>query len=144
MTFNCNHSRFVTNKHVSRVDRCTAKTLTRQLESTHTYATEQLDVSLNEIRGYQDKSTGTNTERNGYRDLMADIQDVTITIVVVHEISRLARSLRDLDRTVSQIVEADAEIHFVRDGLVLEAGRILRWIDSCCRCSVRSLNGKHG
>ena len=97
------------------------QTLTRQLESTHTYATEQLDASLNEIRGYRDKSTGTNTERNGYRDLMADIQDGTITIVV-HEISRLARSLRDLDWTVSRIVEADAEVHFVRDGLVVGSG----------------------
>lgn len=94
------------------------QTLTRQLESTHNYTTEQLDASLNEVRGYRDKSTGTNTERNGYRDLMADIRAGTITIVVVHEISRLARSLRDLDRTVSRIVEADAEVHFVRDGLV--------------------------
>ena len=98
------------------------QTLTRQLESTHTYATEQLDASLDEIRGYRDKSTGTNTERNGYRDLMSDIQDGTITIVVVHEISRLARSLRDLDRTVSRIVEADAEVHFVCDGLVFGSG----------------------
>ena len=98
------------------------QTFIRQLESTHTYATEQLDASLDEIRSYQDKSTGTNTERNGYRDLMADIQDGTITIVVVHEISRLARSLRDLDRTVSRIVKADAEVHFVRDGLIFGSG----------------------
>lgn len=98
------------------------QTIKRQLESTSEYATEQLDTPLDEIRGYRDKSTGTDTERSGYRHLMADIQTNEITAVIVHEISRLARSLRDLDRTVSQIVENGAEVHFVRDGLIFGSG----------------------
>lgn len=98
------------------------QSLTRQLESTSTYATNQLGEPLKTIHGYRDTSTGTDTERSGYRNLMADVETGDISIVVVHEISRLARSLRDLDRTVSRIVEAGAEVHFVRDGLVFGSG----------------------
>lgn len=98
------------------------QTLTRQLESTTTYATEQLDVPLRDVQDYRDTSTGTDTQRTGYRNLMSDIKTGEVTGVVVHEISRLARSLRDLDRTVSRIVEYGGEVHFVRDGLVFGSG----------------------
>ena len=98
------------------------QSLSRQLESTSTYVTDQLGEPLNKLSGYQDISTGTDTKRSGYRDLMSAVQIGDISIVVVHEISRLARSLRDLDRTVSRIVEAGSEVHFVRDGLVFGSG----------------------
>lgn len=94
------------------------QTIERQVESTTRYATEQFDTPLNEIHGYRDTSTGTNTERGGYRDLMAAVEAGEIAAVIVHEISRLARSLRDLDRTVSRITKDGAEVHFVRDGLI--------------------------
>jgi DNA invertase Pin-like site-specific DNA recombinase len=42
---------------------------------------------------------------------------------VVHEISRLARSLQDLERTVSRVTDTGAEIHFVRDGLSFGDGK---------------------
>lgn len=64
--------------------------LSRQLESTSTYVTDQLGEPLNKLSGYQDISTGTDTERSGYRDLMSAVQIGDISIVVVHEISRLA------------------------------------------------------
>lgn len=40
-----------------------------------------------------------------------------IKFVVVHEISRLARSLQDLDRTVDRTTDTGTELHFLRDGL---------------------------
>ena len=43
--------------------------------------------------------------------------------VVVHDISRIARSLQDLERTVSRATEAGAEIHFIRDGLSFGDGK---------------------
>lgn len=97
--------------------------LDRQIESVTTYARDDFGAELSDIEIYRDKSTGTNTERSGYRKLMSDIENCLIDIVVVHEISRLARSLQDLDRTVSRITDAEAEIHFVRDGLSFGDGK---------------------
>lgn len=91
--------------------------LDRQLESTHEYAEEHLDADLADVETYRDKSTGTDTSREGYRDLMDAVEAEEADAVVVHEISRLARSLQDLDRTVDRVTDAGAELHFVRDGL---------------------------
>lgn len=91
--------------------------LDRQLTATSEYAQEDLGAELVEIETYQDKSTGTNTDRSGYRQLMTDVEAGNIDAVVVHDTSRLARSLQDLDRTVERITEADTELHFVRDNL---------------------------
>lgn len=97
--------------------------LDRQLESTSTYAQDDLGASLEEIRTYRDKSTGTNTERDGYRKMMADVEAGELDAVVIHEISRMARSLQDLERTVSRATEVGAEVHFVRDGLSFGDGK---------------------
>lgn len=91
--------------------------LERQLDSTTSYAENELDAELREIEVYRDKSTGTNTARDGYRRLMSDVEADEIDAVVVHETSRLARSLQDLDRTVERVTSNDAELHFVRDNL---------------------------
>ena len=91
--------------------------LNRQLTATSEYAQEELGAELVEMETYQDKSTGTNTDRSGYRQLMADVEAGNIDAVVVHDTSRLARSLQDLDRTVERVTEADTELHFVRDNL---------------------------
>lgn len=96
--------------------------LDRQIDSVREYALDQLGVEPSGLELYRDKDTGTDTNRQRYRDMMADIEDGTVDTVVVHEISRMARSLRDLDRTVSRVVDAGAEVHFVRDGLHFGAG----------------------
>lgn len=93
------------------------QSLQRQVDSVRTYA-EQIGVDVGELELYRDKSSGTNTARKRYREMMDDVEAGKVDRVVVHEISRLARSLRDLDRTVSTIVDAGAEVHFVRDNLV--------------------------
>lgn len=97
--------------------------LDRQLESTTDYAQDDLGADLSEIETYRDKSTGTNTDRSGYRELMDAVEDGDVSAVVVHEISRMARSLQDLERTVSRITDDGAEVHFVRDGLSFGDGK---------------------
>lgn len=95
------------------------QSLDRQLEATNTYAQERLEASLAAIEMYRDKSTGTNTSRSGYRELMADVEDGTVDIVVAKSVSRIARSIRDLDRTAERITDAGAELHIVDEGLVM-------------------------
>jgi len=97
--------------------------LDRQLKSTSDYAQSELGASLSELETYRDKSTGTNTDRTGYRELMDAVESGFIDAVVVHEISRMARSLQDLERTVSRVTDHGAEIHFVRDGLSFGDGK---------------------
>ncbi|WP_042666119.1 recombinase family protein [Haloferax sp. ATB1] len=97
--------------------------LDRQIDSTTSFAQDDLGATLAEVEVYRDKSTGTNTERAGYRRLMDDVQSGDIDAVVVHEISRMARSLQDLERTVSRVTDAGVEVHFVRDGLSFGDGK---------------------
>jgi DNA invertase Pin-like site-specific DNA recombinase len=97
--------------------------LERQLQSPSEYAETDLGTPLAEIETYRDKSTGTNTERSGYREMMDAVDAGEVDAVVVHEISRLARSLQDLERTVSRVTDTGAEIHFVRDGLSFGDGK---------------------
>lgn len=67
--------------------------LERQLTATSEYAQEDLGAELIEIETYQDKNTGTNTDRSGYRQLMTDVEASNIDAVVVQDTSRLARLL---------------------------------------------------
>jgi len=93
--------------------------LDRQLERTSEYAQDRLGAGLNEIETHRDKSTGTNTERSGYRELMADVEAGEVDHVVVNSISRVSRSIRDLQRTVDRLENADTALHVVEEGLVL-------------------------
>jgi DNA invertase Pin-like site-specific DNA recombinase len=97
--------------------------LDRQRSSTTEYATDDLGADFQDVEVFRDKSTGTDTERSGYRSLMDDVSCGAIDAVVVHEISRMARSLQDLERTVSRITDAGAEVHFARDGLSFGDGK---------------------
>jgi len=97
--------------------------LKRQLNSTKEYAESDLGVPLSELEIFRDKSTGTDTSRSGYRDMMEAVEDGKHDHVIVHEISRLARSLQDLERTVSRITDDGAAVHFVRDGLSFGDGK---------------------
>jgi DNA invertase Pin-like site-specific DNA recombinase len=48
---------------------------------------------------------------------MGDVEAGDLNAVVVHDTTRLARSLQDLDRTVERVTEHGTELHFVRDNL---------------------------
>lgn len=66
---------------------------------------------------YRDEATGRETSRNGYSEMIQGVEDGIHETVVVHDISRLARSLRNLEDTVNQITDANVEVHFVDDRL---------------------------
>lgn len=94
--------------------------LDRQLNKTQDYARTRLDAELGEIAVYRDKSTGTNTDRSGYKKLMGDVEAGGVEAVVVNSVSRISRSIRDLDRTAERIVETNgAELHIISEGMTL-------------------------
>jgi len=93
------------------------QSLERQRDATSTYVQDRLDTPLDSIEFYEDKSTGRNTDRQGYIDLMADVENGNIDVVVVKSVSRIARSIRDLDRTVERVVdESNVELHIINEG----------------------------
>jgi len=91
--------------------------LDRQLTATREYAADRLGADLAELEVYRDKSTGTDTGRSGYRSLMTDAKAGEVDAVVVHEVSRVARSISDLERTAERLREAGVEFHVVSEGL---------------------------
>ncbi|RYJ13583.1 recombinase family protein [Halogeometricum borinquense] len=93
--------------------------LDRQIEATQEYARETFDIELSDIEVYRDKSTGTDTNRSAYKQMMSDIEDDGIDAVVVNSISRIARSIRDLDRTAERVGEHGAELHIISENMVL-------------------------
>lgn len=94
------------------------QSLDRQIRATAEYVRDTLGADLDESWVYRDKSTGTDTSRGGYKDLMAEL--ATFDAVVVKSISRIARSIRDLDRTAERVAEAGAELHIIDEGLVMK------------------------
>jgi DNA invertase Pin-like site-specific DNA recombinase len=97
----------------------TDQNLNRQLQATHDYAVDELGVEPSAIEVYRDKSTGTDVERSGYQELISDAEDGRFDAVVVHEVSRVARSISDLERTVQRLREAGVAVHIVSERMVL-------------------------
>lgn len=87
--------------------------LDRQLEATHNYAQTALDAAPVDIETYCDKSTETNTDRSGYHDLMD-------AVVVVKSISRVARSIRNLEAPAERIRKAGTELRIIEENLTLQ------------------------
>ena len=48
--------------------------LDRQLEAAHEYAESTFDCELKDIITFRDKSTGTDTARSGYKDLLEEVE----------------------------------------------------------------------
>lgn len=97
------------------------QSIERQLEATRDYAVDVLSVELPDLKIYRDKSTGTNTQRSGYKDMMADAETGQFQAVVVHSVDRICRSIGDLERTASRLREVGVELHIVSEGLVISA-----------------------
>jgi len=99
------------------------QSLQRQLEATREYARANWDVERGDIRGYDDKSTGTDTDRSAYHDLLADVDAGELDAVVANSVSRISRSIRDLDKTVEEIVDSNGtELHIIDEGFTLKPG----------------------
>jgi DNA invertase Pin-like site-specific DNA recombinase len=95
------------------------QSLDRQLESTADYAEREFDADPPDLRVYRDKSTGTDVDRSGYQEMMDAAADGAIDAAVVHSVSRVCRSIRDLDRTASRLEDHGVELHIVSEGLVI-------------------------
>lgn len=94
--------------------------LERQLNSTKEYAESELDCELSDLVIFRDKSTGTDTAREAYREMMETVEAGEVEELVVKSVSRVARSIRDLDRTAERIKDADTELHIIDEGLILK------------------------
>jgi DNA invertase Pin-like site-specific DNA recombinase len=71
--------------------------LDRQIESITEYAQNRLGASLQDIYIYRDKSTETDTDRSGYQALMDTADAGNIDAVMIHQVSRIAPSVSDLE-----------------------------------------------
>lgn len=96
--------------------------LDRQLEGVAEYADRELGVAPDELEYSRDKSSGTDVDRSGYQDLVDAVDAGAVDTVVVLEVSRVARSIADLERTVERFREAGVELHIVEEGLVVRPG----------------------
>jgi len=97
------------------------QSLERQLTGIYDYVEQTFDADRADVHIYRDKSTGTSVERSGYQDMMSVVDDGDIDAIVVFEVSRVARSIRDLSRTADRVRDADAELHVVSEGFVVDA-----------------------
>jgi Site-specific recombinases, DNA invertase Pin homologs len=100
----------------------TDQTVDRQLTAIFEYASRNLDVEQSELEVFRDKSTGTDVARDGYQELMDRVDAGAVDIVVVHEVSRVARSISDLSRTADRLRDAGVQLHVVSEGLTLKPG----------------------
>ena len=90
--------------------------LERQLEATLEYA-EQLGANQ-AIETFRDKSTGTDTDRREFQELLDRAEE--FDAIVVNSVSRLARSVRDFEDVVDRIVDdAGTELHIINEGFEL-------------------------
>lgn len=96
------------------------QSLDRQLSATREYATDTLGADS--VSVYDDKSTGTDVSRDGYQSLMADVEAGEIDHVVAHQVSRIARSIGDLEQTADRLREHGTALHVVQQGLEMRPG----------------------
>ncbi|MGB9932877.1 recombinase family protein [Haloarcula amylolytica] len=121
------------------------QSLSRQVKRTIEYATNRLGANLDgavtpteisqhakagsldvpaefgNVRIYLDKSTGTNTDRQGFREMMSDARDGDLDAVIVNSVSRLARSIRDLEDVADELVEErSTSLHIIDEGFALK------------------------
>lgn len=96
------------------------QSLSRQKEECYEYATDRLGVNPSELEFYEDKGTGTNTERDAFQRLMKDVESSEIEQVIALETSRLSRSVGDLANTIERLLENDTGLHVINRNIALE------------------------
>jgi len=89
------------------------QSLGRQTSATEKYVAKNFEGA--DVRTFADADTGTDTDRGDYQRLMDAAETGEIDAVVVKDMSRVARSVRDLMRTVDRLREAGVELHFIDD-----------------------------
>lgn len=94
--------------------------LQRQLEACTEYALSTFDVARSQITYYEDTGTGGDTQRQAFQALLSDVESGVVDAVVVHEISRLSRSMSDLSATVDRFKDAGVALHVYERDLVVD------------------------
>ncbi|WP_254809736.1 recombinase family protein [Natronosalvus amylolyticus] len=85
---------------------------------------DPISLAGGDVMLFYDRLTGTNTDRKGYHDLMDAVDSGDVDAVVSDAVSRVSRSLRDLDRTAERVVEQNnAELHLIKEGFQLIPGK---------------------
>jgi len=98
----------------------TDQNLARQRQRTSEYATDALGIEPSAIEVYSDKQTGTDTDRDGYRDLMEAVESGEVERVITSDVSRLSRSVRDFAATVERVVDDnEVGLHILDMGISL-------------------------
>lgn len=87
------------------------------------YATDDVGVDGASIEVLSDKSTGTDTDRSGYREMLDRVRDGDADRVIVREITRLGRTMREISENVHEIVQDHGVgLHVMNDQLEVEPG----------------------
>lgn len=92
----------------------------RQLEECTEYVLNRYDVNRGEIRYFEDTGSGGDTEREAFQKLLDAAESGSIDSIVVHEISRLSRSMTDLSATVDRLESAGVSLHVVSRDLTID------------------------
>lgn len=96
------------------------QSIDRQKNEIWEYTIDRLDTDPSEIVVYEDTGTGTHTDRPGYQDMMHDVRADKLDRVVVLEMSRLSRSVRDFSATLEELKENHCGLHIVNRGMDLD------------------------
>lgn len=92
--------------------------LERQVNATEEYIGVTFDDA--ETVTYTDASTGTDTARADYQQLMADAKAGELDAVVVKSISRISRSIRDLEDTVDALQDNGVSLHIINESMKID------------------------
>lgn len=88
--------------------------LERQTSATEEYVADEF-TDAEHVRPLADADTGTNTDRDDYQRMMDEVKSGGVRAVVIKDMTRIARSMRDLMRTIDVMRENGTELHFVDD-----------------------------
>lgn len=84
------------------------------------------ELGLDGATVMEDTSTGANVDRAGYRELLENAREGKVGRVVVRDITRLGRNLRDIQEIVYELVEdLDVGLHILEDDIHIEPGEEL-------------------
>lgn len=85
------------------------------------YATNDLGIAPENITVLKDKATGTNTDRSGYREMLELVRTGGVDQIIVREVTRLGRTMREISENVHEIVQDhNCGLRVVNDQLEVE------------------------
>lgn len=93
----------------------------QQKEKLWNHAINELEIEPSGIDVLEDEATGSNTDRDGYQEMMRRVREGETERVIVRSITRLGRNMRDLNDAVHEIVEDNGcGLVIVNDGLHID------------------------